>query len=97
MLEEFFTDINIPFDCEFVVVEQEDGRTALTEVYRASPAHPLQTCLFGNWTAEGGLIGPTLGFYERRKNLQGLLLKTGTIQARKTDTTVFLATRIISV
>lgn len=82
VLEEFFTDIDIPFDCEFLVVLQEDGRIALTEVYRVSPTYPLQTCLFGNWTADGRLIGPTLGFYKRRNNLQGLVLKTGTVQVR---------------
>jgi len=52
----------------------------LTELYRVSPTYPLQTYLFGNWTAEKGLSVSTVGFYKRRNNLQGLVMKTGTAQ-----------------
>lgn len=83
--KEFFADIDVPFDCEFLVVLQEDGRITLTEVYRVSPTNPLQARLFGNWTADRRLIGSTAGFYERRKNLEGLELKTGTVEVRKDD------------
>ncbi|XP_021923397.1 probable glutamate receptor isoform X5 [Zootermopsis nevadensis] len=77
-LEEFFTDINIPFDCEFLVAQPEnDHAVGLTEVYRVSPTLPLQTYRFGNWTPDGGLTWPSRGFYHRRNNLQGLTLKTG--------------------
>jgi hypothetical protein len=77
-LEEFFTDINIPFDCEFLVAQPEYGDiVTLTEVYRVSPTLPLQTYRFGNWTPGDGLTWPSQGFYQRRNNLQGLLLKTG--------------------
>ena len=78
--EKFFADVNIPFDCEFIVVQQMDGHTMLTELYRVSPTYPLQTYLFGNWTAERGLSVPIAGFYKRRNNLQGLVMKTGTVQ-----------------
>jgi hypothetical protein len=84
ILEKFFADINIPFDCEFLVVLPKDDSIVLTEVYRVSHAYPLQTYHFGNWTADRGLIGPTLGFYRRRNSLQGLVLKTGTINVRTT-------------
>jgi hypothetical protein len=84
-LEKFFVDIDIPFDCEFLVVLQEDDRIVLTEVYRVSHAYPLQTYHFGNWTAGRGLIGPTKGFLKRRNDLQGLVLKTGTINVRKNE------------
>jgi hypothetical protein len=74
-LEEFFIDINIPFDCEFLVAQPEsDNVVGLTEVYRVSPTLPLQTYRFGNWTPGGGLAWPSNGFYFRRKNLQGLNL-----------------------
>jgi hypothetical protein len=77
-LEEFFTDINIPFNCEFLVVQPEDDHVVgLTEVYRVSPTLPLQTYRFGNWTPVGGLTWPSKGFYHRRNSLQGLTLKTG--------------------
>jgi hypothetical protein len=80
--EEFFSYINIPFDCESIVFLQMDGHIILKEVYRVSPTHPLQTYLFGNWTAERGLTVSTSGFYKRRNDLQGLVLKTGTVQVR---------------
>jgi hypothetical protein len=59
-LEQFFTDINIPFDCQFLVAQpQSDHVVALTEVFRVSPTHLLQTYRFGNWTAGGGLSWPS--------------------------------------
>jgi hypothetical protein len=77
-LEDFFIDINIPFDCEFLVAQTEgDHVFVLTEVYRVSPSLPLQTYRFGNWTPGGGLTWPSRGFYQRRNNLQGITLKTG--------------------
>jgi hypothetical protein len=71
-LEQFFTDINIPFDCQFLVAQPQcDHVVLLTEVYRVSPTLPLQTYRFGNWTAGGGLTWPSQGLYTRRNNLQG--------------------------
>ena len=71
-LEQFFTDINIPFDCQFLVAQpQSDHVVMLTEVYRVSPTLPLQTYSFGNWTGGGGLTWPSQSLYRRRNNLQG--------------------------
>jgi hypothetical protein len=71
-LEQFFTDINIPFDCQFLVAQpQSDHVVVLTEVYRVSPTLPLQTYRFCNWTAGGGLTWPSEGLYRRRNNIQG--------------------------
>ena len=76
-LEQFFTDINIPFDCQFLVAQpQTDHVVVLTEVYRVSPTLPLQTYRFGNWTAEGGLTWPSEGLYRRRNNLLGHTIQT---------------------
>ena len=75
-LEQFFTDINIPFDFQFLVAQpQSDHVVVLTEVYRVSPTLPLQTYRFGNWTAGGGLTWPSQGFYRRRHNLQGHVIR----------------------
>ena len=72
-LEQFFMDINIPFDCQFLVAQpQNDHIVVLNEVYRVSPTLPLQTYCFGNWTVGGGLTWHSQGFYMRRKNLKGL-------------------------
>ncbi|KAJ9579002.1 hypothetical protein L9F63_024890, partial [Diploptera punctata] len=46
-LEEFFQDINIPFNCEFLLAH---GNTTLLEIYRVGPNHPLQTYHFGKWS-----------------------------------------------
>jgi len=71
-LEQFFIDIDIPFDCHFLVAQpQSDHVVVLTEVYRVSPTLPLQTYRFGNWTAGGGLTWPSQGLYMRRNKLQG--------------------------
>jgi hypothetical protein len=75
-LEQFFTDINIPFDCQFLVAQpQGDHFGVLTEVYRVSPTLPLQTYRFGNWTAGGGLTWPSQGLYRRRNNLNGNVIQ----------------------
>jgi hypothetical protein len=76
-LEQFFTDINIPFDCQFLVAQpQSDHVVMLTEVYRVSPTLPLQTYRFGNWTADGGLTWSSQGLCRRRNDLMGVVLKT---------------------
>jgi hypothetical protein len=74
-LEEFFADINIPFDCEFLVAQPEKNFFDLTEVYRVSPTLPLQTYRFGNWTLGGGVTWPSKAFYYRRNNLQGCIIR----------------------
>jgi hypothetical protein len=75
-MEQFFIDINIPFDCQFLVAQpQSDHVVVLTEVYRVSPTLPLQTYSFGNWTVGGGLTWPSQGLYRRRNNLQGHIIQ----------------------
>ena len=85
-LEYFFTDINIPFDCQFLVAQpQSDHVVVLTEVYRVRPTLPLQTYRFGNWTVGGGLTWPSEGLYKRRNNLQGAEIKSGRSQVKCRD------------
>ena len=85
-LEQFFTDINIPFDCQFLVAQpHSDHVVLLTEVYRIKPALPMQTYRFGNWTVGGGLTWPSQGLYWRRNNLQGAELKAGSQPVRCRD------------
>ena len=83
-LEQFFTDINIPFDCQFLVAQpQIDHVVVLTEVYRVNPTLPLQTYSFGNWTAGGGLTWTSKDFYVRRKNLKGLTIQATRLHVRR--------------
>jgi hypothetical protein len=75
-LEQFFTDINIPFDCQFLVAQpQRDHVVVLTEVYRVSPTLPLQMYRFGNWTAGGGLFYTSQGLHWRRNSLHGHIIR----------------------
>jgi hypothetical protein len=70
--EDFFTDIDIPFDCEFFVVQKEfDYQAALTEVYRVAPSLPLQA---RSLRSTGSQRDQSL--YRRRNNLQGLELRS---------------------
>ena len=83
-LEQFFTDINIPFDCQFLVAQpQSDHVVVLTEVYRVSPTLPLQTYRFGNWTAGRGLTWPAEDLYRRRNNLQRHTIQTANLNVRR--------------
>lgn len=69
--------MNIPFDCEFLVAQEEgDNTVILTEVYRVSSSHPLQTFHFGKWIQRTVPKWPTNGLYRRRNNLQELAIKT---------------------
>jgi hypothetical protein len=80
-LDEFFSGVYIPFDCEFVVVQSAgDEGVILTEVYRVSPSFPLQKYRFGTWSAGDGFFCTDKGFYQRRDNLQGLALKTASLK-----------------
>jgi hypothetical protein len=72
--EDFFTDINIPFDCEFLVVHMEfGGHVMLAEVYRIGPKLPLQTRRLGDLRYQN--------LYERRNNLQGLAFRSAVIES----------------
>ncbi|XP_069681549.1 probable glutamate receptor [Periplaneta americana] len=73
---EFFTDINIPFDCEFLVAQPADGGILLTEIYRVAPTLPLQVYRLGTWTPESGMNLSTLSFYQRRSHVHGIQIKT---------------------
>jgi hypothetical protein len=81
-LEDLFADIDIPFNCEFLVAYAEGDLVTLTEVYRMRSDHPLQTYRFGNWTSHGGLTWPSVSFSQRRNNLQGIKLKVGHLEVR---------------
>jgi hypothetical protein len=75
-LDQFFSDINIPFYCQFLVAQpQRNHVVVLTEVYRVSPTLSLQTYCFRNWTAGGGLSWLSQGLYRRRKNLNGHIIQ----------------------
>jgi hypothetical protein len=77
-MDDFFSDINIPLNCVLLVARSEGDRVVLTEVYRIAPALPLQTHTVAEWNM-GNVSWPRYSLYQRRSDLQGLVIKTGTI------------------
>jgi hypothetical protein len=81
LLEDIFTGITIPFDCEFLVVQKRDSSIILTEVYHISPSRPLQMNCLGNWSPPTDISWPSEEFFQRRHSLQNIGLTAGVLQA----------------
>jgi hypothetical protein len=79
-MEEFFADIYIPFDSEFLVaqhysrVDNDKYEVSLTEVYRIRNTLPLQQYRVANWSAVSGLSWTNAGMQQRR-DLQGVVIR----------------------
>jgi hypothetical protein len=79
-LEEFFSDIYIPFDSEFLVAQSSTALTngssdmSLTEVYKVQSTSPLQKNLIANWSSVSGLSWTTVDLHQRR-DLQGVIMR----------------------
>ena len=69
-IDHVFREFDIPFDCEFLVAQQE-GQVSLTEVYRLYQQQPLQKDRLGTWSSAGGFVWTTTSFTTRRGDLQG--------------------------
>jgi len=76
-LEFVFRAVNIPFDWEFVVAQQEETMQ-LSEVYRINATFPLEVHRVGNWSLATGLQWTNTPLYRRRKNLRGVELRITT-------------------
>lgn len=80
LMEEFFADIYIPFDSEFLVAQHSSGvdndncEVSLTEVYRVRDTLPLQQNRVANWSAVSGLSWTTVHLHQRR-DLQGVVIR----------------------
>ncbi|PSN41923.1 hypothetical protein C0J52_06811, partial [Blattella germanica] len=76
----FFNDVEIPYDCQFLVAQPRDNYIILTELYRVATNFSLQSNHYGYWTPEEGLTWPELTYYQRRSNLFGMTMKIGVTQ-----------------
>jgi hypothetical protein len=80
-VNEFFADIHIPLDCEFLVAQRWVGSNdekvefSITELYHIHPARALQMYTIGNWSSGSGLTWINIPLYHRRRDLQGIILK----------------------
>jgi hypothetical protein len=80
-LEEVLDDINIPFDCEFLIGRQgEDGVVILTEVYKTGTGRQILNSSFGYWISKMKFRFPSTDFYSRRFSLHGLAIAAATIE-----------------
>lgn len=106
-LEEFFADIYIPLDSEFVVARSsngtEDGDSGISvvEVYNPHPNQPLRENTVATWSSGEGLIWTPVSFFDRRGDLQGISLKcvmvkeVGNKFARCQDMSQIIITKVI--
>jgi hypothetical protein len=83
-LEEFFADIYIPLDCEFLVAQrsgrtEEEREVSLTEVYNLHPSRQVQTNIVAKWSSKHGHKWSENSFFERRRDLRGITLKSAMI------------------
>jgi hypothetical protein len=84
-LKDFFSDIYIPLDCEFLVAQRSNGtedgdlEMSLTEVYNVHPTRPLQINPVARWSSNSGITWSEVSFLDRRVDLQGILLKSGMV------------------
>jgi hypothetical protein len=86
--DDFFSDVNIPFDSEFLVVHKGDSRDFIyTEVYRISPFLHLRTHRF---TSLSYLLH---GFVRRRPDLQGLVLRSAIMKSVSGGQTLGVSSR----
>jgi hypothetical protein len=79
-LEEFFADIHIPFDSEFLVAQSSSGvasenfEVSLTEVYRISDTLPLEKYRIANWSSASGISWTAVELHQRR-DMQGTVIR----------------------
>jgi hypothetical protein len=84
-LEDFFSDIYIPLDCEFLVAQRPNGteegdlEVSLTEVYNVHPTRPLQINPVARWSSNSGLTWSEVSFLDRRGDLKGISFKSGMV------------------
>jgi hypothetical protein len=80
-VNDFFADVHIPLDCEFLVAQRSNGtedgdvKFSLTEVYRVHPTRPLQAHRVANWSSASGFTWSTIPACHRRRDFQGIVLK----------------------
>jgi hypothetical protein len=79
----FFADVNVPFNCEFLVARVNTASVSLYEVYRVAKGKPLNDIYFGRWTPLSGLVTAEESIYRRRYDLQGTVINAITADVSK--------------
>jgi hypothetical protein len=78
-IDEYFKEINIPYDSEFLLVEsgRMNAELSLTELYRNYPSGDLQRHRVANWSSSGGFIWSPTRMICRRGDLHGAVVRVG--------------------
>jgi hypothetical protein len=76
------SDLHVPFNCRFLVAQSEGDTVRLTEVYRVTANHPLTLNHHGIWK-KGYPMSSQASLYERRNDLQGLVMKAITLNVSR--------------
>ncbi|PSN56448.1 hypothetical protein C0J52_08369 [Blattella germanica] len=79
-LDNFFQNINVPFNCEFLVAQQaNDTIITISEVYHLSESTPLQQNIVATWNNNEGLIWNSKHLFEHRGDLMGIQLTAAVV------------------
>jgi hypothetical protein len=79
-LGEFFRDVHVPLDSEFLVTQwSRETEAWITEVYHIDRTLPLQMNRIGNWSSPTGIAWTNRSLVQRRGNLHGAVIKSGFI------------------
>jgi hypothetical protein len=78
-VDSFFTDIDVPFNCEFLVARSTAAGVSLYEVYRVAEGMRLNDVYFGRWSSMSGLVNIQSSIYKRRGDLQGTVITAVTV------------------
>lgn len=80
-IPDFFQSANLPFDIEMIVAEVKSASEIdMYEVYRVRHDYPLNVKKYGLWRLNMGLSAASESVYRRRNNLEGVEVKTGSIE-----------------
>lgn len=82
-IPDFFNDAWIPFNVQLISVTVMNlDVVQLYEVYSVDRNFPINVVYFGNWTRAWGLRVIMGDLFARRSNLEGKLIKTGSLEVR---------------
>jgi hypothetical protein len=78
-IEEYFREINIPYDSEFILVQfiGRNVKISLTEIYHDHPSRNLQRHSLANWSFGGDFIWSPMPLLKRRGDLHSIVLRVG--------------------
>jgi hypothetical protein len=82
-IEKFFSNITLPYDCEFFVTQPlvvnlgRETSLSLIEMYQDHPTRSLQKEPVATWTSSSGLAWSAVPLLKRRADLHGTAIRVG--------------------